>query len=140
MNIAVVCIGRSKTVYDLAQSIADAAHTNVFDSGEFNHQQVVDLLLLGFDATIIGKKKEVLKFINDLKPDNVRNVALFSLYNLSNKLMDEAITNCTNHRLPLMREQYCCHITPFTKSLPEEFKEAARLYTQDMINVVINYY
>lgn len=140
MNIAVVCIGHNKRVIDLAESIADAAHTNVFNSDDYDHRQIVDLLLLGFDASLIGRKKEVLRFIDHLEPENVHNIALFSLYSMSNKFMEEAIKNCVNHRLPLMREQYCCQTTPFTRCLPDEIKEAARLYTQDMINVCLNYY
>jgi len=140
MNIAVVCIGRNKHVFELAQSIADAAHTNVFEISSYNRRQVVDLLLLGFDATMVGKKKEVVDFIEGLDRNHVHNIALFSLYNLSNKFMEQAIEKCAQKQLPLMREQYCFKASLLMKTLPLEAAEAARLYAQDMINICNNYY
>ena len=75
---------------------------------DFNFHEVIDLLVFGFEAYPCLKDKELEEFICKLSREYIRNVALFNLFCLKNKQMDQIIELCQKQDLPLMRETYSC--------------------------------
>jgi len=73
---------------------------------DFDFQEEIDLLVLGFEDYPCLNDKELTKFISSLKRQYVKNIALFNLFWYSNKQMEKAIKLCQDNDLPLMRETY----------------------------------
>lgn len=139
MNVAVVYVGSCKHASKLADDMARYARTHAISSQDFQREEVVDLLLLGFDCPLIGNPKEVEAFISTLDRQHVKNIALFSLFKMNNKAMNHAIDLCYKQDLPLMREQYCCKL-PLHGELSDAALQGGRIYVEDMITICKNYY
>ena len=87
------------------------------------------------------KDKELQEFICKLSREYIRNVALFNLFCLKNKQMDQIIELCQKQDLPLMRETYSCKKGLLSKCvLSDDIISDGLTYIEDMVNVCNHYY
>ncbi|BBH26908.1 hypothetical protein [Intestinibaculum porci] len=140
MNVAVVYFGKKCTA-DLADDIAREARTHAITPDEYDFDSQVDLLLIGFSCFANGHKqrKEIHDFISRLDRDHVKNVSLFSLFTFKNGLLDYTIKEIQKQDLPLLRDQYECKV-PMKMAITDNILQGARVYVNDMITIVNNYY
>ena len=141
MKIKVVYTNHCKDTKLLAEDMARYAKTYAQSIEDFDFQEEIDLLVLGFEDYPCLNDKELTKFISSLKRQYVKNIALFNLFWYSNKQMEKAIKLCQDNDLPLMRETYSSKrkLTP-QKRLSNDTVEGGRLYIVDMITICRNYY
>jgi len=139
MNIIVVTTDQDKKVRALGHEIADCVRAQCVSPESFDENAVYDLVVIGFSCRGKAKKKAD-AFVQKLDRAHVHNVALFSAFCFSNKLMAHVIDTCKACDLPLMREQYICKIKPFAKCLPAGVVDTARSYITDMVTVCRDYY
>ena len=93
-----------------------------------------------FDDTLL-KDKQLLEFIQSLSRQNVKNLALINCFFINNKRLMKVIHLCQNQQLPLMREQYTFKMSfDQRKEINPLIIDNARLYIEDMVNVIRDYY
>ena len=114
--------------------------TYVHDLKDYHENECVDLLVIGFDDTLF-EDKELLNFIQSLNRQKVKNVALINCFYINNKQLMKIIKLCQDQQLPLMREQYTFKMSfDQRKEINPLIIDNARLYIEDMVNVIRNYY
>lgn len=140
MKVVVLYTNKSKHIKPVAESMARWVKTYAQSIEDFSKDEIVDLLVITFDDTL-GKDKELFDFISTLHRDKIKNIALVNTFYINNKKLDTVISLCHKADLPLMREQYSWKITM------KEWRECkpcvidgARLYIEDMVNIIRNYY
>ena len=121
MKIDIVYTTKSKYIKCVADEMARWVKTHAQDLNHYHSDHDVDLLVIGFDDTLF-EDKQLLEFIN------------------SKRLM-KVIHLCQNQQLPLMREQYTFKMSfDQRKEINPLIIDNARLYIEDMVNVIRNYY
>ena len=129
MKIDIVYTTKSKYIKCVADEMARWVKT--YD---------VDLLVIGFDDTLF-EDKQLLEFIQSLSRQNVKNLALINCFFINSKRLMKVIHLCQNQQLPLMREQYTFKMSfDQRKEINPLIIDNARLYIEDMVNVIRNYY
>ena len=114
--------------------------THAQDLNYYHSDHVVDLLVIGFDDTLF-EDKQLFEFIQSLNRQNVKNVALINCFFTNNKRLMKVIHLCQNKQLPLMREQYTFKMSfEQRKEINPTIIDNARLYIEDMVNVIRDYY
>ena len=137
MKIDIVCTTKSKYIKCVADEMARWVKTYVHDLKDYHENECVDLLVIGFDDTLF-EDKELLNFIQSLNRQRVKNVACFYI---NNKQLMQIIKLCQDQQLPLMREQYTFKMSfDQRKEINPLIIDNARLYIEDMVNVIRNYY
>jgi len=141
MKIKVVYTTHCKDAKLLAEDIARYAKTYAQSIDNFDFNEYIDLLVIGFEDYVCLNDKELEEFIIKLQRKYIKNVALFNLFCFSNKKMEKAIELCQKNDLPLMRETYSSKrkLMPQNK-LSNDTIEGGRLYITDMITICRNYY
>lgn len=141
MKVKVVYTSHCKDTKLLAQDIARSAKTYAQPIKDFDFNEDLDLLVIGFEDYICIKDDELITFISSLSRKHIKNIALFNLFAINNKQMEKAIQLCIDNDLPLMRETYSFKrkLIP-QKKLCNDCIEGGRLYIVDMITVCRNYY
>lgn len=141
MKVKVVYTTHCKDAKLLAEDIARYAKTYAQSIDDFDFNENIDLLVIGFEDYLCIHDKELEEFITRLKRKYIKNVALFNLFYFSNKQMEKAIELCQKNDLPLMRETYSSKrkLKP-QKRLSNDTIEGGRLYIVDMITICRNYY
>lgn len=141
MKVQVVYTTHCKDAKLLAEDIARYARTYARPTTEFNFDEDIDLLVLGFEEYPCVKDKELEEFICRLSRQHVHNLALFNLVCFKNKQMDKIIELCQKQDLPLMRETYSCKKSLKTKHcLDDDVVSGGRIYIEDMVNICNHYY
>lgn len=141
MNIVVVYTNRCKETRMLAEDMARYVRTYARPLNDFDFNESVDLLVIGFEEFFTLKDKELEKFICQLSRKNIKNVALFNMFCLNNKQMDKMIKLCQKQDLPLMRETYSCKKGLRSKLLlQDDVISGGRTYIEDMVNICRHYY
>ncbi|WP_286077950.1 hypothetical protein [Thomasclavelia cocleata] len=80
-------------------------------------------------------------FIKNLNRQKVRNIALVNAFYINDHKMKNMIKLCQETDLPLMREQYSFKLTfKQLKEIDQNVIDGARLYVEDMVNLVRDYY
>jgi flavodoxin len=140
MNVAVVYFG-DETVSQLADDLAREARTHAMTPHDYDFCDEVDLLMIGCQCLMSGHKhkKEIHDFISHLDPSKIKNVAVFSLFTFKNGLLNYTVKEIVDHDLPLLRDQYECKI-PMRSEITDNMLQGARVYVDDMMTVVNNYY
>ncbi len=141
MKVQVVYTNQCKDTKLLAEDMARYARTYAKSISEFNFDDDVDLLLIGFEESLF-KHNELKEFISHLSRNKIKNVALFNMFYFSEKSMEKAISLCHVYDLPLMRETYSCKkrkIIPEHR-LTDDMISGGRIYVEDMINICNRYY
>ena len=124
MKIDIVYTTKSKYIKCVADEMARWVKTHAQDLNHYHSDHDVDLLVIGFDDTLF-EDKQLLEFIQSLSRQNVKNLALIN----------------QNQQLPLMREQYTFKMSfDQRKEINPLIIDNARLYIEDMVNVIRNYY
>lgn len=140
MRVVVLYTNKSKHVKPVAESMARWVKTYARSIDEFPKDERIDLLVITFDDTL-GKDKELYDFIPTLNRGQVKNVALVNAFYINNKKMDSVISLCHKVDLPLMREQYSWKLTlKELRQCNQGVIDGARLYIEDMVNIIQNYY
>ena len=141
MRVQVVYTTHCKEAKLLAEDMARYARTYAKPMTDFNFHEEIDLLVIGFEEYPCLKDKELEEFICKLSRQYIRNVALFNLFCLKNKQMDQIIELCQKQDLPLMRETYSCKKVLLSKCvLSDDIISDGRTYIEDMVNVCNHYY
>lgn len=140
MKIDIVCTTKSKYIKCVADEMARWVKTYAQDLKDYHENERVDLLVIGFDDTLF-EDKELLNFIQSLNRQKVTNVALINCFYINNKHLMKIIKLCQDQQLPLMREQYTFKMSfDQRKEINPIIIDNARLYIEDMVNVIRNYY
>lgn len=140
MKVVVLYTNKSKYVKPVAESMARWVKTYARSIDEFPKDEIIDLLVVTFDDSF-GKDKELSKFIATLKRNKVKNLALVNSFYINNKKMDWVISLCHESDLPLMREHYSYKLTmKQLRQCNQGVIDGARLYIEDMVNIICNYY
>lgn len=141
MKVVVVYTSHCKDAKILAEDMARYARTYARPISDFDFQEDIDLLVLGFEEYLCFKDKELEQFIQSLSRNHVKNLALFNLFCFREKLMDKAIDMCRQQDLPLMRETYSCK-KPLKHRciLSDDIISGGRVYIEDMVNICNHYY
>lgn len=141
MRVQVVYTTHCKEAKLFAEDMARYARTYAKPMTDFNFHEEIDLLVIGFEEYPCLKDKELEEFICKLSRQYIRNVALFNLFCLKNKQMDQIIELCQKQDLPLMRETYSCKKGLLSKCvLSDDIISDGRTYIEDMVNVCNHYY
>ena len=106
-----------------------------------DNQITLKLDILNEKLDLLNKKREreVFSFLSRLNREYINNVALFSVYSHSNKMMKHVVSYCQKQDLPLLRDLYSVQVS-FSKELPPSVLQGGRVYVDDMVNIVNNYY
>lgn len=146
MKVIVLYTNKSRYTKQVMEKMARWAKTYARSIDDYNTSELADLLVIGFDNTLL-KDKELDEFISSLTRDCVKNLALVNCFYKNNERMNKVIKKCQQSNLPLMREQYTFKLTFSsikmyykTGDINSDIVDGARLYIDDMINVIRNYY
>ncbi len=141
MKVQVVYTNNCKDTKLLADDMARYARTYAKPICDFDFNDHVDLLVIGFEEYFINNK-ELKEFLSMLTRDKIKNVALFNMFYFSEKSMDKVIHMCHEYNLPLMRETYSCKKNKIFPShiLTDDVISEGRIYIEDMINICNQYY
>ena len=132
MKIDIVYTTKSKYIKCVADEMARWVKTHAQDLNHYHSDHDVDLLVIGFDDTLF-EDKQLLEFIQSLSRQNVKNLALINCFFINSKRLMKV--------LPLMREQYTFKMSfDQRKEINPLIIDNARLYIEDMVNVIRNYY
>ena len=140
MRVEVIYTNKSKHIKPVAEAMARWVKTYAKSINDFDKNATIDLLLIGFDDSV-RKDSELENFIRNLDRKNVHNIALFNAFYLNDHKMTNMIKLCQETNLPLMREQYSFKLTfKQSKEIDQCVIDGARLYIEDMVNIVRDYY
>ncbi len=141
MKVVVVYSDKCKETKLLAQDMARYARTYARPLSDFDFDEDIDLLVIGFEENYCFKDKQLESFIRQLSRQHIKNVALFNMFCLSNKQMDNTIKLCQDLMLPLMRETYSCKKGLKSKQIvSDDILSGGRVYIEDMVNICRHYY
>jgi len=141
MKVVIVYTSHCKETKLLAEDMARYAKTYARPLCDFDFNENVDLLVIGFEETIFRNNRELEHFIHHLSRKNIKNLALFNMFCFSNKQMYKTIELCQKQDLPLMRETYS--FKKGIKSKPclnDDVLSGGRIYIEDMVNICRHYY
>lgn len=141
MKVVIVYTSHCKETKLLAEDMARYAKTYARPLCDFDFNENVDLLVIGFEETIFRNNRELEHFIHQLSRKNIKNLALFNMFCFSNKQMYKTIELCQKQDLPLMRETYSCKKGIKSKPcLNDDVLSGGRIYIEDMVNICRHYY
>lgn len=141
MKVVIVYTTHCKDAKLLAEDMARYARTYARPITEFDFDEEIDLLVVGFEEYPCLKDKELETFIHHLSRERIHNLALFNLFCFKNKEMDKTIDLCRQQDLPLMRETYSCKKSLKSKYvLSDDIISGGRIYIEDMVNICNHYY
>ena len=133
MKIDIVYTTKSKYIKCVADEMARWVKTHAQDLNHYHSDHDVDLLVIGFDDTLF-EDKQLLEFIQSLSRQNVKNLALINCFFINSKRLMKVIHLCQN-------KQYTFKMSfDQRKEINPLIIDNARLYIEDMVNVIRNYY
>lgn len=141
MRVEILYTNKSKHIKPVAEAMARWVKTYAKTIDQFNNDdKAIDLLVIGFDDSA-WKDLELETFLKSLSRQKVHNLALFNAFYINDRKMKNMIKLCQETDLPLMREQYSFKLTfKQLKEIDQCVIDAARLYVEDMVNLVRDYY
>ena len=140
MKVEVLYTNKSRHIKPVAEAMARWVKTSAKTIDDFDYCGCVDLMIIGSDDSS-WKDYQLESFIKNLNRQKVRNVALFNAFYINDHKMKEMIKLCQETDLPLMREQYSFKLTfKQLKEIDQNVIDGARLYVEDMVNLVRDYY
>lgn len=140
MKIEVLYTDKSRYIKPVAQAMARWVKTYAKTINDFDDYSCVDLLVIGFDDSIL-KDHQLEDFIKHLNRQKIHNVALINAFYINDRKMKNIIKLCQETDLPLMREQYSFKLTfKQLKEIDQNVIDGARLYIEDMVNIIRDYY
>lgn len=140
MKIDILYSTNSEATKELAIQMSRWVKGNVVPISEYKKGKPSDLLVVAFKDSFF-KDKELNEFIDGLDRSIVKNLCLVTPYYLNENKLKKVISFCQKHDLPLMREHYSFKMTFKERmGLNQSNIDGARLYIEDMVNLVRNYY
>ncbi|WP_285945416.1 hypothetical protein [Thomasclavelia cocleata] len=140
MRIEILYTNKSKHIKPVADAMARWVKTYAKKIDDFDDCGWVDLMVIGFDDST-WKDGQLEAFIKNLNRQKVRNIALVNAFYINDHKMKNMIKLCQETDLPLMREQYSFKLTfKQLKEIDQNVIDGARLYVEDMVNLVRDYY
>ena len=91
MKVVVVYTNHCKDAKLLAEDMARYAKTYARNMNQFDFEEDIDLLVLGFEEYPCLKDKELETFISRLSRKHIKNLALFNLFCFKNNEMEKII-------------------------------------------------
>ena len=141
MNVVVVYTSHCKESKLLAEDMARYVRTYARPMKDFDFNEDVDLLVIGFEEYLSLRDKELDSFIHRLSRHHIKNLALFNMFFLRTNQMNKVISLCQKQDLPLMRETYSCKRGLKPKLiLNDDVISGGRVYIEDMVNICRDYY
>ena len=140
MKVDIVYSSKSKYIKTVAFEMAKWARTSARNLQVYHDDKPSDLLVICFDNTLF-EDKELIEFIESLSRAQVKNLAIVNCFYINNKKLLKIIKLCQHQQLPLMRQQYTFKMTlDQRKEIHPTLIDNARLYIEDMMNIVRDYY
>lgn len=140
MKVDIVYPTKSKYMRYVAGEMAKCVRSCATDLHEYRDEYPSDLLVICFDDSLLDDK-ELIHFIKSISRKQVKNLAICHCFFINNKKLKKIIHLCQQQQLPLMREQYTFKMTfQQRKEIHQTIIDNARLYIEDMVNVIRNYY
>ncbi|WP_249028685.1 hypothetical protein [Tannockella kyphosi] len=140
MKVAIVHPRNAKKSEVVSKEVAKWARSYSQVIEEYNPNTSVDLIVIVFDEWCFDYKT-MQSFIKRLSRDYVKNICIINTFYITNKRLDKVVKLCQGLHLPLMREQYSCKLQLKNyKVVPREALDGARLYVEDMVHIIQNYY
>lgn len=140
MKVDIVYTTKSKYMKFVANEMAKWVRTCARNVQVYQDEKPSDLLVICFDDSLF-EDKELISFIESLSRSQVKNLAIVHSFYINNKKLSRVIKLCQDNHLPLMREQYTFKMTfDQRKGIHPTVIDNARLYIEDMINIIRNYY
>lgn len=140
MKVDIVYSSKSKYIKKVAFEMAKWVRTSACSLQIYKDDKPSDLLVICFDNTLF-EDKELVNFIESLSRSQVKNLAIVNCFFINNKKLLKVIKLCQDQHLPLMRQQYTFKMTfNQRKEIHPTVIDNARLYIEDMINIVRDYY
>ena len=140
MKIEILYTKKSRHIEPVAEAMARWVKTYAKTIGDYEDCGCVDLMIIGFDDSSI-KDSQLEEFIKKLNRQKVHNIALVSAFYINDHKMRKMIKLCQESDLPLMREQYMFKFTfKQFKEIDQHVIDGARLYIEDMVNLIRDYY
>ena len=139
MKVEIMYAGKATKVKSIIDAMAKDVKTHIKSIHEYSHE-VNDLVVLAFDDSF-KSDQELKQFIQSLHRDQVKNLCLVCTFYHSNKKMEKVIELCQRQRLPLLREQYAVKLPLFSnKAIPNSCIDSGRIYIDNMVTIVQQYY
>lgn len=140
MKVDIVYTTKSKYIKCVAEEMAKWVRTCARNLQVYQNEKPSDLLVICFDDSLL-EDKELISFIESLSRSQVKNLAIVHCFYINNKKLTRVIKLCQDNHLPLMREQYTFKMTfDQRKEIHPTVIDNARLYIEDMINIIRDYY
>lgn len=140
MKIEILYSTKSNISQELALSMAKWVKTSASPIKSFVYTQPIDLLVIVFKDGFFNDG-ELVELIKSLDRTKVYNLCLVNSYYYKPLKLNRIIKLCQNSNLPLMREHYSFKVTYGERyGIKQVNIDGARLYIEDMVNLIINYY
>ena len=140
MKVDIVYTTKSKYMRCVANEMAKCVRSYATNLHKYQNDCPSDLLVICFDDTLLDDK-ELIRFIKTISKKQVKNLAICHCFFINNKKLKKVIHLCKEQHLPLMREQYTFKMTlDQRKEIHPTIIDNARLYIEDMVNVIRHYY
>ena len=140
MRVEILYTKKSKHIETVADAMARWVKTYAKTIDDYEESGAIDLMIIGFDDSSI-RDNQLEEFIKKLNRQTVHNIALVSAFYINDHKMRKMIKLCQENDLPLMREHYTFKFTfKQFKEIDQQVIDGARLYIEDMVNLIRDYY
>lgn len=137
MKVKIVYYTKSGNTEKIANAIGEELNAKVSNMDSPLKEQV-DILFLGASVYKMGVDKQVLSFIDSLKPDEVGSVALFSTSAMSDSGYPKLKKTLMGKGIEVHEEHFYCKgkFMMFNKNRPnsEDINEAKR-FAKSIVNI-----
>lgn len=140
MVIKIVYSHKTPYIETIANELARYLNVRASKMKDFEFDDKIDLLIISFGDGF-GKDKELECFMQKVNRDQVKNVIFITGYYFNNKKLKSTVDLAYKYDVPLMRQQYCFKQSLFKRNeIETDVIDDARVYLEDMVNIVRDYY
>lgn len=140
MVIRIVYSHKTPYIETIANELARYLKVRATKMDDFEFDEPVDLLIVAFGDSFL-KDKDLEEFMSKIDRGNVHNVIFVTGYYFNNKKLKSAVDLAYKYDVPLMRQQYCFKQSLFKRNeIETDVIDDARVYLEDMVNIVRDYY
>ncbi len=140
MVIKIVYSHKTPYIETIANELARYLKVRATKMDDFEFDEPVDLLIVAFGDSFL-KDKDLEEFMSQIDRSSVHNVIFVTGYYFNNKKLKSAVDLAYKYDVPLMRQQYCFKQSLFKRNeIETDVIDDARVYLEDMVNIVRDYY
>ncbi len=140
MVIRIVYSHKTPYIETIANELARYLKVRATKMDDFEFDEPVDLLIVAFGDSFL-KDKDLEEFMSQIDRSSVHNVIFVTGYYFNNKKLKSAVDLAYKYDVPLMRQQYCFKQSLFKRNeIETDVIDDARVYLEDMVNIVRDYY